>query len=102
MNRTLRLYDPTLFWLALAATVLGMLFIFDAGYPRSIATQRGLIPKEFLMQALFLPVSIAASIFCASTRPDKWKKIAKTLWWISFASLLLVCFPVIGVAMNGA
>ena len=53
MNRTLRLYDPTLFWLALTATVLGMLFVFDAGYPRSIAAGRGAIPKEFLMQALF-------------------------------------------------
>ena len=36
-RRTLRIYDPTLFWLALAATVLGILFTFDAGYARSIA-----------------------------------------------------------------
>jgi cell division protein FtsW len=102
MNRTLRLYDPLLFWLALGATVLGMLFVFDAGYPRSIAAGHGAIPREFLMQLAFLPVAVAASVFCASQRPDKWKKAAKTLWWISFASLLLVFFPVIGVQMNGA
>lgn len=102
MNRTLRLYDPLLFWLALGATILGMLFVFDAGYPRSIAAGRGAIPREFMMQLLFLPVAIGASIICAGTRPDKWKKVAKTLWWVSFASLLLVFFPVIGVAMNGA
>jgi cell division protein FtsW len=102
MNRTLRLYDPALFWLALAATVLGMLFVFDAGYPRSIAAGHGAIPKEFIMQVIFLPLSVVASIFCAGLRPDKWKKLAKTVWWISFASLLLVFFPVIGVAMNGA
>jgi cell division protein FtsW len=102
MNRTLRLYDPILFWLALAATVLGMLFVFDAGYPRSIAAGRSPIPREFVMQAFFLPVAIIASVMCAGIRPEKWKKIAKTLWWISFASLLLVYFPVIGKTMNGA
>lgn len=102
MNRVLRLYDPTLFWLALTATVLGMLFVFDAGYPRSIAAGHGPIPREFLMQVVFLPIAVAASVICSGTRPDKWKKIAKTLWWISFGSLLLVFFPVIGVAMNGA
>src|SRR4051812_35839452 len=102
MNRTLRLYDPLLFWLALAATVLGMLFVFDAGYPRSIAAGRGAIPREFIMQVFFLPIAIIASISCAGARPDKWKKLAKPLWWISFASLLLVFFPIIGVAMNGA
>jgi cell division protein FtsW len=102
MNRTLRLYDPTLFWLALAATVLGMLFVFDAGYPRSIAAGHGAIPKEFIWQVVFLPVSVVASIACAGMRPDRWKKVAKTLWWVSFASLLLVFFPVIGVQMNGA
>lgn len=102
MNRTLRLYDPVLFWLALAATVLGLLFVFDAGYPRSIAAGRAMIPKEFIMQAIFLPIAIVASAFCAGVRPEKWKKIAKGLWWISFASLLLVYFPVIGKTMNGA
>src|ERR1041384_393828 len=102
MNRTLRLYDPTLFWLALAATVLGMLFVFDAGYPRSIAANHGAIPKEFLMQGLFLPAAIIASVFCAGMRPDRWKTAAKVVWWVSFGSLLLVFFPVIGVEMNGA
>ncbi len=102
MNRTLRLYDPMLFWLALAATALGMLFVFDAGYPRSIAAGRSAIPREFVMQAFFLPFAVFASVWCAKQRPDKWKRLAKNLWWVSFASLLLVFFPVIGVAMNGA
>lgn len=102
MNRTLRLYDPILFWLALAATVLGMLFVFDAGYARSLAANRGAIPKEFLAQVFFLPVGIIASVLCANTRPDSWKSIAKVIWWISFGSLLLVFFPVIGKEMNGA
>jgi len=102
MNRTLRLYDPTLFWLALTATVLGFLFVFDAGYPRSIDANHGAIPREFVMQVIFLPVAIAASVICASARPDRWKTIAKYVWWISFGSLLLVFFPVIGLAMNGA
>src|SRR5579862_4290818 len=100
MKRTLRLYDPTLFWLALIATILGMLFVFDAGYARSIESGHGALPREFLMQTILLPVAMVASYLCAGTRPDGWKKIAQTLWWISFGSLLLVFFPVIGVAMN--
>jgi cell division protein FtsW (lipid II flippase) len=84
MNRALRLYDPTLFWLALVATVLGLLFVFDAGYPRSIAAGHGPIPREFLMQLVLLPVAIGASVVCAGTRPDRWKTIAKVVWWISF------------------
>src|SRR5579871_5194016 len=102
MKRTLRLYDPTLFWLAMIATILGMLFVFDAGYARSIDSGHSVMPREFVMQAVLFPIALVASFLCAGTRPDKWKKIAKTCWWISFASLLFVFFPVIGVAMNGA
>ncbi len=102
MNRLLRVYDPTLFWLALTATVLGFLFVFDAGYARSIAANHGAIPREFMMQVACLIVALVASYFCANTRPDKWKRIAKAVWWISFGSLLLVWFPLIGHAMNGA
>jgi cell division protein FtsW (lipid II flippase) len=36
MNPTRRLADPMLFWLALLLTGVGMLFIFDAGYARSL------------------------------------------------------------------
>jgi cell division protein FtsW len=102
MNRTLRVYDPLLFFLALAATVMGMLFIFDSGFARSIDASRGVIPREFISQAIFLPVAVIASILCARAGPEKWKRIATILWWISFVALLLVFFPVIGVKMNGA
>lgn len=102
MNRALRLYDPGLFVLALLATVLGMLFVFDAGYPRSIAAGHGPIPKEFLMQGVFLIVAIAGSVLCAGIRPDRWKAIARVVWWVSFGSLFLVFLPVIGKEMNGA
>lgn len=102
MNRILRLYDPTLFWLALSASLLGLLFVFDAGYPRSIAAGRGAIPREFLMQAVYLGAALIATYFCAAPRPDRWKKLARVLWWVSLASLLFVFFPVVGVTMNGA
>src|ERR1044072_1144477 len=102
MNQQVRPSGPVPFLLPLAAPVLGLLFVFDAGSPRSIAAGRSMIPREFVMQLLFLPVAIGASVVCAGTRPEKLKKIAKILWWVSFASLLLVYFPVIGKTMNGA
>lgn len=102
MNRTLRLYDPALFWLAMAATLLGLLFVFDAGYARSLATGKGPIPREFIMQLVFTPLAVFASVWCAGIKPERWKTISKILWWASFVGLLLCMAPVIGVAMNGA
>ena len=49
MNPTRRLADPLLFWLALLLTGIGMLFVFDAGYARSLRDGRGMVPREFYM-----------------------------------------------------
>ncbi|MGV3616716.1 MAG: FtsW/RodA/SpoVE family cell cycle protein [Fimbriimonas sp.] len=100
MNRALRIHDPLLFWLSMAATVLGMLFVYDAGYARALASERGLIPPEFKSQLIFMvPAMIGAAVF-ARVSPEAWKKGSKLVWLASL--ILLIAVEVIGVSMNGA
>ena len=94
--------DPLLIALAAAATLIGLLFIFDAGYARALRDGKGVIPREFIVQLLTLPIALLAGWRAALVRPDKWLKISKTLWIASVVSLVLVKLPFIGVAMNGA
>lgn len=102
MFRALRLYDPTLFYLALAATALGLLFTFDAGYARSLKDGYGPIPREFKSQLMFLPVALIVGNIVARISPDKWKKWSRLLWVIAFISLILPMLPGIGAELNGA
>jgi cell division protein FtsW len=102
MFRALRLYDPTLFFLAMLATGLGLLFIFDAGYARSLKDGFGTIPREFKSQLIFLPVALFVGAFVARVRPEAWKKWSRLLWVMAFVSLVLPMLPGIGVELNGA
>ena len=94
--------DPLLIGLAAAATLLGLLFIFDAGYARSLRDSRGVIPREFIVQLLTLPIAAACAWWASRQKPAQWMRWSKVLWFVSLFSLLLVKAPVIGVAMNGA
>src|SRR5688500_15845783 len=100
--RALRLYDPTLFFLALAATALGLLFIFDAGYARSLKDGYGPFPREFKSQLMFLPIALFLGNMVARIRPDAWKKWSRVLWVVAFVSLILPMLPGIGAELNGA
>ena len=59
--------DPILVGIAIAATLVGLLFIFDAGYARSLRDGRGIIPREFIIQAITLPVAAACGWFAAKS-----------------------------------
>ncbi|HWD38668.1 MAG TPA: FtsW/RodA/SpoVE family cell cycle protein [Fimbriimonas sp.] len=100
MNRTSKFIDPGLFFLALLATALGLFFIFDAGYPRSIGLNRGMWPPEFKNQLTFLVPSLIACMLCARVRPETWQKVSKPIWLVVLAMLGLI-FK-LGVEMNGA
>jgi cell division protein FtsW len=94
--------DPVLFVLALVATGLGLLFIFDAGYPRSIAAGKGSIPPEFRGQLVFLAAALVLGALVASVTAERWRRLAPVLWWMSFIALLLPMVPGLGVTMNHA
>ena len=73
MTRTTRKYDPWILGLALAATVLGLLFIFDAGYARALQTDGSGIPPEFKSQVLFLFIAGLGAWLASRIRIEKWK-----------------------------
>lgn len=100
LKRGLRIYDPVLFWLALVATALGVFFIFDAGFVRSLADGKGTIPKEFISQLFFLAPSAIALYVGTAMTPSFLQKSSKIVWIVSLLLLLAVEF--VGVSMNGA
>lgn len=102
MNPTRRLSDPTLFWLALLLTGIGMLFIFDAGYARSMRDERGMIPREFYMQIPFLICGLAAAYWAGRFNPSTLKKWSIGIFLFGMALLLAIEVPFIGYEMSGA
>jgi cell division protein FtsW len=100
MTRRLKLQDPLLFGLILAATFVGLVFIFDAGYARAIGSGKGMIPREFLQQLIYLPVAIFAGVMAASVKPKVWRKWAPIIW--AGCILLLILVRLVGTEMNGA
>ena len=100
MTRILRTSDPVLFILALAATIIGLVFIFDAGFARSVQAVRGGIPQEWRTQGVLACVSIGAYFWCSRIRIDKVKTWSKVIWIINLILLLLVRFA--GHRLNGA
>ncbi|WP_144241342.1 FtsW/RodA/SpoVE family cell cycle protein [Fimbriimonas ginsengisoli] len=100
MKRSLGIYDPVLFWLALVATLLGMLFIFDAGYARALSADKGALPPEFRSQLMFVVPAIVLSLVAGAMRPEAWKNGSKALWVVTLLGLFAV--EKFGKEMNGA
>ncbi len=92
--------DTTLFWLALATSVLGLVFILDAGYVQSSRIGQGPIPRPFVTQVFMLFASLVAFAVVRRSNPQKLQK--KALIWMGVAFIGLVLVEVIGTAQNGA
>lgn len=102
LKRSELMRDTGLFWLAIVLSVVGLFFIFDAAYPRSIQKDQSLIPKEFLYQCLYLVVALLAARWVSARSPKTWLKTSKVLWVFTFLALIAVEVPGIGHEMNGA
>ncbi len=100
MIRAWKHYDPILLALTSLATALGLFFIFDAGYARSLQGDRGALPQEFKSQLMFLPVALLTSWAVSRVRSETWLKASKVIWIVSL--LLLVAVEVVGHELNGA
>ncbi|MBS1704088.1 MAG: FtsW/RodA/SpoVE family cell cycle protein [Armatimonadetes bacterium] len=92
--------DTTLFWLALASSILGLVFILDSGYVQSMRIGQGLLPRPFLMQAIMLGVGVGAFFLVRRANPQKLSK--RALVWMGVAFLGLILVEVVGVSKNGA
>ncbi len=91
--------DPVLTGLAALVTLLGLAFIFDAGYARALA-RGSVVPPEFQSQVLMLVVALAGYAFLSRVPRER---ILKAGPWIAAGSLLtLVLVEVVGKSQNGA
>lgn len=94
------LADPALFWTAIFLSVVGLFFVFDAGYARSIAKENTWLPKEFVTQAGFLAVCIPIALWVGGVRAET---VERRHWAVLAVCLALVLsVKVIGVTQNGA
>lgn len=102
MTRLIKSFDPLTLILGLVLSVFGMLFIFDAGYARSLRDGLGPMPREFVAQGLFLFVSAALAIGVSMMKVETLFRWAKPIWWITMLGLIGVMIPGVGYEMGGA
>ena len=93
--------DPWLFWIGMLATTIGMIVIFDAGFARAIA-QGTVAPREFFMQLVFWPIGIVIAFGLSKVSPERWQRLAPSIWVITFIALILVFVPGLRAPQNGA
>ncbi len=91
--------DTTIFWLALCASALGLVFILDAGYAQSSKGGQ-LIPRAFYTQIFMLAAGIVGFFTIRRVSAEKLKKWAPWIMGVTFLSLIAV--EVVGVSQNGA
>lgn len=99
-DRKLQSHDTTLFWLTLAVSIVGLVFILDAGYVQGLRVNNGILPRPFIGQIAFLIIGIGAFIALRFSKPERLKKNA--LLWVGLAFLGLILVEIIGVKQNGA
>lgn len=100
MIKKLRIRDPWLFGLASAATVIGLMLIFDAGYARALQNHKSGLPAEFQSQLIFLGIAALATWWAGKVPIEAWKKWSKVAWILNLVLLVLVL--VCGHQLNGA
>lgn len=100
MLRALKLHDPWIYVFAGLATLMGLFFIFDAGYARSVQGDRGVLPPEFMQQFKYIVASCVAWVLGTSIGKDKWQKGSWVVLLINFG--LLFAVMAVGTSMNGA
>ena len=98
MNKIAR-WDPILMWLAVAATVLGLLAIYDSGYARAAADGM-VVPREFRSQVVSGIAALAGGILCWLLPRNKLRNLAWVAYALTVVALILV--RVVGTEINGA
>lgn len=81
-------------------SLVGVFFVFDAGYVRAMANEKGFIPSEFRNQVIFLILSLGVTTAASRFRPDFWRRFAIPIWTTIF--VMVVAVEYIGVTQNGA
>lgn len=99
--RRVKIADPLTFWLAAAATIFGLFAIFDAGYPRAIASG-SVIPGELKTQMVAIVLAVVAFWGANLVKPKAWRTISIIVFAIAFVMLFLPFVPGLGSSSGGA
>lgn len=99
MRRAVRIFDPVLFGLALFATLVGLFFIFDAGYARSLVSGKGTLPPELLSQLKLLLFALGAGWAASFLNAKQLRALAIPVWVLNVILLIVVHFH--GETQNG-
>lgn len=91
--------DPLVFWLALAATVIGLLAIYDSGYARAAADGM-VVPREFRSQLISAVIALLVGGAVWQVRKKQWPGFAALMAGATFLGLILV--KLVGTTINGA
>lgn len=86
--------------LALAASLVGLLIVFDAGYAQSMARDKEIMSSAFTSQLQALLPSIGIGFAAGLLPATKWKRYSKLLWMVTM--VLVIAVEYIGVTQNGA
>ncbi|MFZ4508710.1 MAG: FtsW/RodA/SpoVE family cell cycle protein [Fimbriimonas sp.] len=101
MTKLFKFPDPLLILLALFATLLGLIFIYDASFVLALAKNTDDIISPPLRQQLqYLPVALIFGFFCSAIPGKLWFQTSKLAIWVGLVLLILVKF--IGKEVNGA
>lgn len=101
MKRKPTIPDPALFWLAVAATFIGIIAIWDSGYARA-AANGSFLPRELLTQVPFAVLAVWLGVVMSRIPTAKWRRIGVGAYVVCLVALLLVEVPGIGKTINGS
>lgn len=92
--------DPLLTTLAFVLSLVGIFFIFDAGYARNLERFDTLVPREVIVQALMLVAGLFTVGLMRRVPEPTWRRAAWPLWL--FALILLLLTDLVGIQQNEA
>ncbi len=101
MNKTQGQSDAIVTVLALVATVLGLLAVWDSGYARA-AANGNLVPRELQSQLLFCAIAVFLGVFVSRVRPSVARKLSAWVLILTIVGMALVDVPGLGKEINGA
>jgi cell division protein FtsW len=100
VNQNQGLKDPYIFWLGVVLTLVGLGFIYDAGYWQAIDSSRGYFPQEFSTQVLVTGVAGIFFFVFQKISLKGWRTLADK--GFALALFLVIATEFVGITTKGA
>lgn len=94
--------DPLIFWLSVAATLVGLFAVLDATTSTSLAAGGSWISTEFKRQFFWVIVSSATYLWISTKDVKFVRRWSIPFFYVLLLACILVLIPGIGMTRNGA